>query len=77
VVELHELSEKARIPETINFGKHAGSRIADIPSDYKSWYLKLPDGDPMIKQAMRGAKGITAEDADALFKRGAGFPRLR
>lgn len=50
--ELWELSEDARLPRVIRFGKHAGSAIADIPADYKSWLLKQDNIDPYLRKAL-------------------------
>lgn len=50
--ELWEISEDARIPTVIRFGKHAGSQIEDIPSDYKRWLLGQPDIDPYLRKAL-------------------------
>lgn len=48
------LSEDARIPDVMTFGKHKGMRIADIPPDYKAWLLRQPDVDPYLAKALRG-----------------------
>ena len=37
IEELYTASEDARIPRTINFGKHRGTTIADLPADYMQW----------------------------------------
>jgi exodeoxyribonuclease X len=50
--ELWQLSEEARIPTIISFGKHKGMAIADLPSDYRSWLLKQTDLDPYVRQAL-------------------------
>ncbi|MCO8166882.1 3'-5' exonuclease [Pseudomonas sp. 21LCFQ02] len=50
--ELWELSEDARLPRIIRFGKHAGSAIADIPADYKSWLLRQDNIDPYLRKAL-------------------------
>jgi exodeoxyribonuclease X len=51
---LWQLSEQARVPKTMTFGKHKGSLIADIPADYKAWLLRQPDVDPYLQAALRG-----------------------
>jgi exodeoxyribonuclease X len=48
------VSECARIPTVMTFGKHKGARIADIPSDYKAWLLRQPDVDPYLVKALHG-----------------------
>ena len=50
--ELFEASEEARIPKTINFGKHRGSTIADLPADYVQWLLRQEDLDPYLRKAL-------------------------
>ncbi|MNL80465.1 hypothetical protein D3C87_2073260 [compost metagenome] len=47
------ISEQARIPRVMTFGKHKGVAIADIPGDYKAWLLRQPDVDPYLAQALR------------------------
>jgi exodeoxyribonuclease X len=50
--KLWEISEEARIPTVIRFGKHSGSKIADIPADYKRWLLGQTDVDPYLRKAL-------------------------
>lgn len=50
--KLWEISEEARIPTVIRFGKHSGSKIADIPADYKRWLLGQADVDPYLRKAL-------------------------
>ena len=50
--ELYEKSQQARIPKTINFGKHRGTLIADLPQDYVQWLLGKADLDPYLRQAL-------------------------
>lgn len=69
VDELYQLSEKARIPQTIWFGKHAGANIQDIPGDYKRWYLGQANTDPYLVKAMRGEVGISDDMAHELSAR--------
>ena len=47
-------SEKARIPDTMTFGKHKGILIKDVPKDYVSWYLKQPNVDEYLVRAFKG-----------------------
>lgn len=51
--ELWLISEEARIPTVISFGKHKGMAIADLPSDYRSWLLKQNDLDPFVLKALK------------------------
>lgn len=55
IEELYTVSESARIPETITFGKHKGLAIRLLPSDYKAWLLKQPYLDPYLKKALVAA----------------------
>lgn len=50
--ELWLLSEDARIPTYIGFGKHKGMAISDLPSDYKRWLLNQTDLDPFVRKAL-------------------------
>lgn len=50
---LWQLSEQARIPKIMTFGKHKGMPIADVPADYKAWLLRQPDVDPYLQAALR------------------------
>lgn len=50
--ELWELSEKARVPTHMHFGKHRGVAIADLPPSYVTWLLKQEDLDPYLRQAL-------------------------
>jgi len=50
--ELWEISEDARVPTVISFGKHKGTPIADLPNDYKRWLLNQTDLDPFVRKAL-------------------------
>ncbi|MCI3945504.1 3'-5' exonuclease [Pseudomonas syringae] len=50
--ELWELSEDARIPTVISFGKHKGMEISKLPSDYKRWLLSQAELDPFVRKAL-------------------------
>ncbi|WP_122425128.1 3'-5' exonuclease [Pseudomonas viridiflava] len=50
--ELWSISEEARVPTVISFGKHKGSLIANLPSDYKRWLLNQADLDPFVRKAL-------------------------
>jgi exodeoxyribonuclease X len=50
--ELWEISEDARIPTVIGFGKHRGMAISDLPSDYKRWLLNQSDLDSYVRKAL-------------------------
>ncbi|HLR82319.1 MAG TPA: DUF3820 family protein [Paenalcaligenes sp.] len=50
--ELWQLSEQARIPSVMPFGKHRGQLIAKLPRDYQDWLLRQDGLDPYVKQAV-------------------------
>ena len=50
--ELYTASEDARIPRSINFGKHRGTNITDLPADYIQWLLRQDDLDPYLRKAL-------------------------
>jgi len=53
--ELHELSERARIPEKMPFGKHVGQPLKEVPHSYIRWALdNITDMDVYLR------KGFTA-----------------
>ncbi|MGG2098098.1 DUF3820 family protein [Acinetobacter haemolyticus] len=52
MASLYQMSEIARIPKLITFGKYKGTPIKDIPADYVSWLLKQDDLDPYLKKAL-------------------------
>lgn len=56
IEELYEASEDARIPRSINFGKHRGTAIVDLPGDYIQWLLRQEDLDPYLRKALENAK---------------------
>lgn len=51
--ELWELSEDARLPRFIGFGKHRGMAVADLPGDYKQWLLRQDNVDPYLIKALK------------------------
>ncbi len=52
-------SEKCRIPDVISFGKHKGTPISQLPSDYIDWLLRQPDMDPYLIEAIRTSRGVS------------------
>ena len=54
IAEDRRLSELARIPTVMTFGKHKGTPIKDVPADYKRWLLGQADIDPYLQKALRG-----------------------
>ncbi|MCO8046400.1 exonuclease domain-containing protein [Acinetobacter bohemicus] len=57
--ELHAASEDARIPRSINFGKHRGTAIAELPADYVQWLLRQDELDPYLRKALENAAVLT------------------
>lgn len=53
--DLWRYSEECRIPKVLSFGKHKGTAIADLPSDYKQWMLRQADMDPYVIKAVRAS----------------------
>jgi exodeoxyribonuclease X len=51
--QLWEISEAARIPTVMTFGKHKGTPMGNVPADYKRWLLNQPDVDPYLAIALR------------------------
>jgi exodeoxyribonuclease X len=50
--DLWEISEDARLPRLIGFGKYKGMAISDLPSDYTRWLLNQNDLDPYLRKAL-------------------------
>ena len=59
IEELYAASEDARIPRSINFGKHRGTAIADLPADYVQWLMRQEDLDPYLRKALENAAVAT------------------
>ncbi len=55
IEELYAASEDARIPRSINFGKHRGTAIADLPADYVQWLMRQEDLDPYLRKALENS----------------------
>lgn len=51
--ELWTISEDARIPTVIGFGKHRGAKFAELPAGYRRWLLNQPDLDPFVRKALQ------------------------
>jgi exodeoxyribonuclease X len=49
---LWEMSEKARIPTIMPFGKHKGELISQLPVDYKRWALRLDNITGYLRKAL-------------------------
>ncbi len=50
--ELWEVSEKARIPSCMAFGKYKGIAITDVPRDYKDWLLRQDGIEEYLRKAL-------------------------
>jgi exodeoxyribonuclease X len=59
IEELYAASEDARIPRSINFGKHRGTNITDLPADYIQWLLRQDELDPYLRKALENANLAT------------------
>jgi len=49
---LWEMSEKARVPTIMPFGKHKGELISQLPADYKRWALTLDNITGYLRKAL-------------------------
>lgn len=49
---LYQLSEQARVPQRMPFGKHKGLPIAELPADYAQWLLGQSELDPYLRHAL-------------------------
>lgn len=54
--ELHQHSEKAKIPTFISFGKYKGTALENLPADYVTWLLRQDNLDPYLKDALLNRK---------------------
>jgi exodeoxyribonuclease X len=50
------LTQTARVPGYIDFGKHKDKRYLDVPEDYKAWYYRQADPDPLVVEAMKNPR---------------------
>ena len=51
---LYLMSEAARIPKKMPFGKHKGTLIKDLDSGYVSWLLRQDNVDQYVLKAIKG-----------------------
>ena len=49
---LCEMSEKARIPTIMPYGKHKGELISQMPTDYKQWLLRQDNVSAYLRKAL-------------------------
>ncbi|SNX29494.1 exodeoxyribonuclease X [Polynucleobacter meluiroseus] len=54
---LWQMSETARVPTVMPFGKHKGELISQVPADYKQWMLRQDN----VSEYLR--KALTAKEA--------------
>jgi len=54
--DIWRISEIARIPTVMAFGKHKGLAIKDVPRDYVQWYLRQAETDPYLVKAFTSVK---------------------
>lgn len=57
--QLFIASEDARIPRVINFGKHRGTAIAELPADYIQWLMRQDELDPYLRKALENSSITT------------------
>lgn len=50
--DLYKISESARIPSHMPFGKYKGFLISEIPNDYKRWLLNQESIDFYLKKSL-------------------------
>lgn len=55
---LWRMSEAARVPDIMPFGKHKGVPVRQLPGDYVRWLLGQPDIDPYLRQALTGERAV-------------------
>ncbi|MDH1800498.1 3'-5' exonuclease [Acinetobacter johnsonii] len=48
------MSESARIPKYITFGKHKGTAVKDLDPSYVTWLLRQDGLDPYLVKALKG-----------------------
>lgn len=53
LVALWNMSEEARVPKTMTFGKFRGQPISAVDRGYMSWYRRQPDPDPYLLEAFK------------------------
>lgn len=55
--DIHAISDRARIPETMPFGKHYGVKLRELPQDYIRWALANMDNlDPYLRMGLERAR---------------------
>lgn len=62
---LWKMSERARIPDVISFGKHKGDKIKDLPKDYIIWLKKQNDLDPYLRVALDATEKANKEQKNS------------
>lgn len=50
--QLWQISEWARVPDYMPFGKHRGKPIKSLPTDYRNWLLSLDNLDGYLRTAV-------------------------
>ncbi len=50
---MYELSEEARVPKVMTFGKFRDMPISAVDRGYANWYRRQPDPDPYVLEAFR------------------------
>lgn len=52
IEQLYQLSQQARLPQFMPFGKHKGLALQDVPVDYIVWLLRQDNVDPLLREAL-------------------------
>lgn len=55
--DVWQMSEQARVPKLMPFGKHKGTPVGQVPADYKRWLSNQQDVDPYLLKAL-GIRGV-------------------
>lgn len=53
LAQIYAFSEDAKIPRKMPFGKYFGHPIAAVDNDYRAWYRRQADADPLILEAFQ------------------------
>src|SRR5690606_2173758 len=64
---LAAMTQAARFPLVMNFGKHEGARPWEIALSYRSWYANQEDPDPYMLMAMRLNTREETPDARVMY----------
>lgn len=78
IEHLWRISEWARIPDTIDFGKHNGKKISELPKDYVEWLQKNCQDKVYLMKAIELNKiKQSKNDIDSVNNQKANTPSIR